>query len=62
EHELAGRRDLALEWFALLDAPAKAIYTFENAGHAVAFEHADALHRVLVDEILPATYPVLVAS
>ncbi len=57
EHELAGRRDLALEWFELLDAPIKELYTFENAGHAVAFEHADDLHRILLEEILPATYP-----
>ncbi|MBX3070433.1 MAG: alpha/beta fold hydrolase [Thermomicrobiales bacterium] len=57
EHELAGRRDLAHEWFDLLQAPDKAMFTFPDAGHAVAFEHADDLHRVLVEEILPATYP-----
>ncbi len=57
EHELRGRRDLAHEWLAMLDAPNKEMYTFEDAGHAVAFEHADDLHRILVEEILPATYP-----
>ncbi len=56
EHELAGRRDLAHEWFDLLQAPAKEMYTFEDAGHAVAFEHADDLHEILLDVILPATY------
>lgn len=56
EHELAGRRDLAHEWFAMLQAPAKEMYTFEDAGHAVAFEHADELHEILLEVILPATY------
>lgn len=57
EHELAGRRDLAHEWFDQLQAPFKEMFTFADAGHAVAFEHADDLHRILVEEILPATYP-----
>lgn len=57
EHELRGRRDLAHEWFALLDAPEKRMYTFEDGGHAVAFEHVQDLHRILLDELLPATYP-----
>lgn len=56
-HELAGRRDLAHAWFEALDAPVKMMYTFENGGHAVAFEHADELHQILLEEILPATYP-----
>ncbi|HVL25914.1 MAG TPA: alpha/beta hydrolase [Thermomicrobiales bacterium] len=57
KHELRGRRELANEWFAMLDAPDKQMVTYENAGHAVAFEHADDLHRILLDVILPATYP-----
>ena len=55
--ELAARRDLALEWFALLDAPKKRIFSFENAAHAVAFEQYEAFHRILVETILPETYP-----
>lgn len=55
--ELAARRDLALEWFALLDAPQKRIFAFENAAHAVAFEEYEAFHRILLDVILPETYP-----
>ena len=54
--ELAGRRDLALEWFRALDAPSKRLVTFEDAAHAVAFEQADAVLRLLVDEVVPATY------
>ncbi len=56
EGELAARRDLAREWFDGLQAPTKEIYTFENAGHAVAFEQADELHRLLNEVIAPATY------
>jgi len=55
--ELAARRDLALEWFALLDAPQKRVFSFENAAHAVAFEEYEAFHRILLETILPETYP-----
>ena len=55
--ELAARRDLALKWFALLDAPQKRMFSFENAAHAVAFEEYEAFHRILLDTILPETYP-----
>ncbi len=55
--ELAARRDLALEWFELLDAPIKRMFTFENAAHAVAFEQFEAFHQILKDTILPETYP-----
>ncbi len=54
--ELAARRDLALEWFDLLDAPIKRAFAFENAAHAVAFEQYSAFHRILLDTILPETY------
>jgi len=55
-NELSGRRDLSHEWFEALSAPSKALITYADAGHAPAFEHADDLHRLLVDEIVPATY------
>jgi proline iminopeptidase len=54
--ELAGRRDLAREWFEGLDAPSKRLVTYEDAGHAVAFERVEDFHRLLVEEIVPATY------
>jgi hypothetical protein len=34
DHELAGRRDLALEWFREVRTPRKRLDTFANAGHA----------------------------
>jgi proline iminopeptidase len=58
EHELRGRRDLALEWFDALSAPTKGLVTYADAGHSVVFEQADAFHRLMVDEIVPATYGV----
>jgi pimeloyl-ACP methyl ester carboxylesterase len=56
--ELPARRDLALAWYDQLEAPIKRIYTFDNAGHSVAFEQFSALHQILTETILPETYPV----
>jgi proline iminopeptidase len=55
-HELAGRRVLAHEWFEGLTAPHKELITYENAGHSVVFEEADAFHRLMTESIVPATY------
>lgn len=55
--EVDARRDLTLEWFEILDAPRKRIYSFDNAAHSVAFEQFQELHRILLEEILPETYP-----
>lgn len=57
EAELASRRDLALEWFEMVDAPIKRMFSFENAAHAVAFEQYEAFHAILLTTILPETYP-----
>jgi pimeloyl-ACP methyl ester carboxylesterase len=54
--ELDGRRDLALEWFAQVEAPAKQLVTWENAAHAVAFEQGDDVRRLLNETIVPSTY------
>lgn len=54
--ELSARRDLALEWFEMLDAPIKRMYTFENAGHAPAFEHFEAFTELMTEVVLPETY------
>jgi proline iminopeptidase len=54
--ELRGRREIALEWFDRLDAPAKRLVTYENAAHATAFEQGDDVQRLLKEEIVPATY------
>jgi hypothetical protein len=54
--ELAARRDLALEWFNLVDAPIKRMFAFENSAHAPAFEHFEAFHQIMVETVLPETY------
>jgi len=56
-HELSGRRDLVFEWYNQLDAPDKHLYTFENAGHSVAFEQFEELTRIMNQTVLPETYP-----
>ncbi len=62
ENELRGRRELAQEWFDRLRAPHKELITYADAGHAVAFEQADAFLRLMIDEIVPATYGVSAAG
>ena len=54
--ELEGRRDLALEWFEGLTAPRKTRIAFDDAAHSVAFEQADAVARLLTEQIIPRTY------
>jgi proline iminopeptidase len=53
--ELDGRRSLVLEWFEGLRAPEKHLVTFDGAAHSVAFEQADAVLRLLREEVVPAT-------
>lgn len=50
-HELAARTAPAREWFDALDAPGKQLVTLPDAGHSVAFEQADELHRILLAEL-----------
>lgn len=57
EYELAARRDLALEWFDLLQAPSKRRFTLDDSGHSVAFEQFGEFHRIMVETVLPETYP-----
>jgi len=52
--ELTARRDLALQWYDALEAPRKQMFTFENAGHSVAFEQFEALHQIMREIVAPA--------
>lgn len=54
--ELAARRDLALEWFAQVDAPIKRLYAFDSAAHAPAFEHFEDFTAIMRETVLPETY------
>jgi proline iminopeptidase len=53
--ELAARRQPAIEWFDALEAPLKQRVTYQDAAHAVAFERADDVQRLLNETIVPAT-------
>lgn len=55
--ELAARRNLTLAWYDQLEAPSKRIYSFDDAGHSVAFEQFSTLHQILTETMLPETYP-----
>jgi proline iminopeptidase len=55
--ELSARRDLMLEWFATLEAPKKKIFRLENAAHSVAFEQFQAFDKIMLETVLPETYP-----
>lgn len=57
EAELTARRDLALEWYAQLQAPVKRLYSFENSAHSTSFEQFEAFHQILLETVLPETYP-----
>jgi len=57
KHELSARRDLAIEWFDNLQAPHKRLFMFDNAGHAVAFEQFEEFQKLMVETVLPETYP-----
>lgn len=56
EAELSARRGLTLEWFDLVDAPIKRLYSFADAGHSVVFEQAETFREILTGTILPETY------
>lgn len=55
-HELRGRSQPLMEWYAKLQAPDKQMYTYQDAGHAVAFEHLDDVREILEHTIIPRTY------
>ena len=57
EHELAGRRSLADEWYQQDQAPTKHRFVFPNAGHAVAFEQHQALNRIMSTALADADAP-----
>ena len=54
-HELAARTAPAREWLDALRAPRKHLHVLPDAGHSVAFEQADELHRILLAELAVAS-------
>jgi pimeloyl-ACP methyl ester carboxylesterase len=55
--ELTSRREVALEWYAQLEAPIKRVFSFSDAAHSVSMEQSEAFHRILLEVIVPETYP-----
>lgn len=55
-YEMTSRDGIAREWFALLQAPRKELFTIEDAGHSAAYEGYAEFHRIMVEVVLPATY------
>jgi proline iminopeptidase len=53
--ELQARHDLALEWFELLEAPEKHLFTLEQAGHSTLFERSDVFYQIMTEMVPPAT-------
>ena len=54
--ELNARRDLVHEWFEMVEAPIKRLYTFEESGHAPAFEQFEDFGQIMRENILSETY------
>ena len=54
-HEAPGRAILAEEWFAMLDAPRKAMVVADTSGHRPLFEQPELFHRFMTDTILGGT-------
>jgi hypothetical protein len=40
-----------------LRAPIKHLYPFDNSAHSTAYEQFEAFHRILLETVLPETYP-----
>jgi hypothetical protein len=54
---MASPSSKTLEWIDFLEAPIKRIFPLDNAAHAVEFEQYKEFHRILLETILPETYP-----
>lgn len=47
--------NIAKDYFKILRAPEKDIFTFENAGHSVLTEEAEQVQKIIIDKILKKT-------
>jgi proline iminopeptidase len=57
KYELNARGSLVLDYFDQLQAPRKMLIEFEHGSHAPAFDDPERFHELLVETILPETYP-----
>lgn len=52
EKDLQTNFGIASDYYKILKAPKKNIYTFKNAGHSVLTEEAQQVQKIIIDEIL----------
>lgn len=55
EKDLQTNFTIAKEYYTILEAPKKQIYTFKDAGHSVLTEKAAEVQKIIIDDILPNT-------
>ena len=57
-HDLNNPSQLPEEYFNLLEAPSKRLFYFENSGHGMIWEEPDLFTDILVNSVIPETYPL----
>lgn len=56
-HDMNNPSQIPEEYFNLLQAPQKQLVYFEKSGHGMIWEEADLFQRLMVETVLPETYP-----
>ena len=54
-HEARGRAQLAHQWFAMLEAPAKKLIVFDTSGHRPLFEQPELFSTFMTETVLAET-------
>jgi pimeloyl-ACP methyl ester carboxylesterase len=57
KYELSARADLVPDYYERLQAPIKRLIMFDESAHAPAHEEFGRFHQLMLDTILPETYP-----
>ncbi|RYE00302.1 MAG: alpha/beta hydrolase [Sphingobacteriales bacterium] len=57
EKDLQTNFSIANDYFKILKAPEKKLFSFKNAGHSVLTEEAERVQHIIIDEILKKAHP-----